>query len=309
MIVSIQTRCDNALKLINCDAKELRQKRMSRKLSFFFDLIKTDSRFAKNNKSKGKYMPVFITLTYREQKLWDKRDISALLAKYRKHFTSGGKKAKMPLEDFRYVWVAELQKRGVIHYHICIWLPRFMRLRDLKPDEMGWWEHGFSNVTAVKKSVFAYLKKYLGKTATKGLDSEGNTIWHTFPKGARIYGAGGLTRLERVRTAYKLLPQWIKGIFKDDTTPIRRELGGFRQNKTMVMSPYECYDVVTPFNKYKEIIYKKKWSLIEDKTDEIIWDDKVNNDHEDTQVSTICSVITNQDLIWAEFNCKATMGT
>lgn len=298
--ISIFTRTGNKLQQIGGTSDELRYRRMSKKLSMFFDLIKHDSRYAKNNKSKGKYLPVFITLTYKSQKDWKQRDVSDLLAKYRKHFTAGGKKALMPKKDFRYVWVAELQKRGVVHYHVCVWLPRFIKLG--KPDDLGWWTKGHSNVTAVKKSVFAYLKKYLSKGATQGLDEDGNEVWHTFPRGCRLYGGGGLTRLERIKTAYVLLPNWVKAIFIDDSSRVKKVKGGYKQNKTFLMSPYRIIEN----GDWRDIIYDKKFSIIEDKENEIEWDRKVKEDHRDTWYFSPFKIIKPNDSEWVDVLLKGT---
>jgi len=297
MSITIVTRVDNKLEYLVTNSHELRIKRMKRKLSVFFDLIKHDSRYAKNNKSKGKYMPVFITLTYEKQELWDAKQISELIAKYKKHFCSGGKKALMKAEDFRYLWVAELQKRGVIHYHLVLWLPRFMPLKGLKPDVLGWWKTGFSNVVAVKKSVFAYLQKYLSKGVVRGEDGK----FKTFPKGARIYGSGGLTKLQRIKTAYKLLPRWVTRVFTDDEVRIRRIEGGFKQGRVELVSPYK----IEEGKDWRDIVYKKSFSMIEDKQEEIEWDRKIEENHQDVRYHSMLRMITFDDVDWIKYKLRA----
>jgi hypothetical protein len=85
---------------------------------------------------------------------------------------------------FRYVWVAELQKRGALHYHVAIWLPKRVQLP--KFDKQGWWPHG-STQRLIAKNAVGYLMKYLSKISP----------FHKFPKGVRIHGFGGLTQQAR----------------------------------------------------------------------------------------------------------------
>lgn len=58
----------------------------------------------------------FVTLTYVGVDDWRARHISDCLAAIRKW-------CQRQAATFKYLWVAELQKRGAIHYHLAIWLP------------------------------------------------------------------------------------------------------------------------------------------------------------------------------------------
>lgn len=93
----------------------------------------------------------------------------------------------------RYVWVAELQRRGVIHYHLMFWLPRGYWLP--KFDRRGWWPHGSTNVKAARSPV-GYLAKY----ASKGTPAQ------RFPHGARIHGSAGLTIDQRIQRRWMQAP-------------------------------------------------------------------------------------------------------
>ena len=59
----------------------------------------------------------------------------------------------------RYVWVAELQQRGVIHYHVCAWLPRWHRMPkwDVRTSShrlsRRWWPHGMTNRVIARHAV------------------------------------------------------------------------------------------------------------------------------------------------------------
>ena len=112
-----------------------------------------------------------LTCTYSPAHEWSPRHISDCLHRIRKwlHRRRLG---------MRYVWVAELQKRGALHYHVALWLPHGATIP--KADQQGWWPHGDTNIKAARKAV-PYLLKYL----SKGMDCTG------FPKGARIHGSGG----------------------------------------------------------------------------------------------------------------------
>lgn len=100
----------------------------------------------------------------------------------------------------RYVWVAELQKRGVIHYHIAAWLPKGQRMP--KWDQCGWWHCGMTNTLRAKHAT-AYLMAYLKKG---DLEARGS-----LPKGARNYGVGGLDHSLRRARRWLRLPAFVQG--------------------------------------------------------------------------------------------------
>ena len=144
-----------------------------------------------------------LTLTYRgTNRDWRPEHISRYLDGLRKWHKSrtGSKKV-------RYVWVAELQKRGVIHYHVCVWLDN--GLTPPKPDscwrmkgQTQWpmWDHGMSNRVRAKHPV-AYLMKYASKGTSEG----------KFPHGARISGVGGLDEVGRGCRRWVLWPAYVQG--------------------------------------------------------------------------------------------------
>lgn len=132
-----------------------------------------------------------VTLTYRPGVKWAPDQIKLLLQHYRKWF-------KARAIPFRYVWTMEMQQRGAPHYHIVMWIanghtPPF-------PDTQGWWPHGNSN------SQFAHHPVgYIAKYASKGPGSE-------LPKGARIWGCGGLSPSERNELRVMLAPKWLRKV-------------------------------------------------------------------------------------------------
>jgi hypothetical protein len=136
---------------------------------------------------------LMVTLTYAgTNDDWSPKHVAAFLDNVRKFM----KRKRWPC---RYVWVAELQKRGVIHYHVAVWVPAGEKLP--KPDEQGWWPHGMTRIEVARAAV-PYLLKYLSKDTSKTLGE--------FPKGARIYGIGGLDKTMRLARAWLRLPKFIQ---------------------------------------------------------------------------------------------------
>lgn len=153
---------------------------------------------------------IMVTLTYRGTNAdWEPRHVSDFLKRCR----AWAARVDIP---FRYVWVAELQKRGVIHYHVAIWAPPGVHFP--KPDEAGWWPHGMTRIETARHAV-AYLMKYLtkGNEATQG----------GFPKGARVHGRGGLGGQFRAVIRWLSLPAFIQARASVDDRWQRVKGGGW----------------------------------------------------------------------------------
>ncbi|EJE52908.1 hypothetical protein PMI14_02387 [Acidovorax sp. CF316] len=146
------------------------------------------------------------TLTYKgDNRNWAPEHISRYLDALRKwHYARTGSKT------VRYAWVAELQGRGVIHYHVIVWLAA--GLTPPKPDT-AWrhpkqgmqppmWPHGMSNRLKSHQPV-AYLMKYASKIESKNVGS--------FPHGARIHGSGGVDFHGRCLRRWLLWPAYVRG--------------------------------------------------------------------------------------------------
>lgn len=150
------------------------------------------------------------TLTYAgDNRNWRPEHISRYLDALRRwHYSRTGSK------KVRYAWVAELQQRGVIHYHVIVWLDG-----GLTPPmaDKGWktvdrkgvtewhpamWPHGMSNRLRSTAPV-AYLMKYASKIESKNVGR--------FPHGARIHGAGGLDESGRCIRRWVLWPAYVQG--------------------------------------------------------------------------------------------------
>lgn len=132
-----------------------------------------------------------VTLTYAPGVDWKPEHISNALRRLRKQM--GAEHARP-----RYAWVAEMQGRGAVHYHVVLWLPHGRHCE--KWDEAGWWPHGMSNRVKAIAPV-AYLMKYASKGDNHGVQ---------FPKGIRIYGVGGLSDDGRNIQRWLQLPEWAK---------------------------------------------------------------------------------------------------
>lgn len=157
------------------------------------------------------FVPWFITLTYRTVDQWRPDHIKDYLKRIRSWLYRKGLK-------LHYVWVAELQKRGAVHYHLLVWFPKGLWIP--MSDRRGWWPHGFTESKPARKRV-GYLMKY----ASKGVDSV-----HKFPKKCRTYAVGGLTQVIRQRVRFWRAPKWFRSQLPDGSThlncDIRRISGG-----------------------------------------------------------------------------------
>lgn len=150
-----------------------------------------------------------LTLTYRGTNAdWRPTHVTACFAAFRAWCGRRGVAC-------RYVWVAELQQRGTIHYHAVIYLPRGVRLPVF--DSCGWWPHGWTNRKVVRRSAVGYLMSYLKK-------GSGDVFVNGFPKGARVHGAAGLGSARRIR-AWAAFPAFIRGRASVDCR-WRRAVGG-----------------------------------------------------------------------------------
>jgi len=136
----------------------------------------------------------FVTLTYRGVDDWRADHVSDALQRYRLWCRRKG----IPC---RYTWVAELQQRGAVHYHLLVWLPVGVTMpqwdRRLPCGRDAFWPHGMTNTQRAKAGV-GYLMKYLSKLGE----------FHKFPKGLRLYGVGGLDHQARAVRRWLNLPSW-----------------------------------------------------------------------------------------------------
>lgn len=142
-------------------------------------------------RGRSGFRKLFVTLTYAANTRGNKRDVSECINRMRQWAGRLG-------VQVRYVWVAEVQKRGALHYHLLIWLPRALHLPKL--DKRGWWPHGMTKVETARNPV-GYLCKYASKCRPDDLKR--------LRKGTRLYGYGGGWSAWRETLREKLRGRWI----------------------------------------------------------------------------------------------------
>lgn len=165
----------------------------------------------------------FVTLTYKGATDWKRDHIKKAMQAFR----DWCKVRRIPC---RYTWVAELQARGAVHYHLLAWLPQGRRMpkwdrRTVTPTgrKMAcWWPHGMTNTQPARSGV-GYLMKYMSKLGelTK------------FPKGIRLYGIGGLDQDGKNVRTWLNLPEWVKCSY--GVGEIKRIKRGFCEKSTGLM--------------------------------------------------------------------------
>ena len=130
-------------------------------------------------------------------------------------------KKRCPGQRLRYVWVAEMQQRGVLHYHAVFFLPAGVSMP--RADKRGWWPHGMTNTLKATAPV-AYLMKYASKVESKTIGG--------FPRGARIYGIGGLDAPGAAFKRWVLWPAYVQGNASVADAFKPAVGGGFRNDHT-----------------------------------------------------------------------------
>jgi hypothetical protein len=151
---------------------------------------------------KGHRPPVcwFVTLTYVGVNDWKADHITKAV----KAFRNWCRQIDVPC---RYTWVAELQRRGAVHYHLLAWLPHGVSMPHWdrttrtarKTLREPFWPHGMTNTEQARSGV-GYLMKYLSKLGELSV----------FPKGLRLYGIGGLDQTGKQVRSWLNLPEWAK---------------------------------------------------------------------------------------------------
>lgn len=198
----------------------------------------------------GRCAPIFGRLSYASDIKPSPQDIRQLWGRCRKWFERQIRhfpKSERP--RFRFVWVAELTKKGRVHYHYIAFLPPEMKLPMF--DSCGWWPHGSTRVERVRyggaNGVAGYCAKYISK-ATNG---------NTFPKGLRIHGTGGLTREEASAKRYHCAPGWVREYFEKEEQPRPMQGGGWFSRITGLIQTSPFYIVST--NAGRVVVKAYQW--------------------------------------------------
>lgn len=173
------------------------------------------ARLVTHRKQKGgfRYRVAFLTLTYADCDAYRHGHI----AEFMTHVRNWLRRRGVRMCGCRKL---EMQKRGAVHYHLMIWLPKGMTLP--KPDKQGWWKHGSTKCEWLRNG-YGYVAKYIGK---EELDQ--------VPKGARLYSVFGLELEERREIAWWNTPEFVREAFPqgDDHSPVRCPGGGWISKKT-----------------------------------------------------------------------------
>jgi len=171
-----------------------------------------------------RYRKVMITLTYRPGVDWEPGQIRAFMKRVRRSLGRG---------LVGYAWVAEMQRRGVVHYHVLLVVRRGVRIP--KPDSAGWWSHGMTRIETAR-SLF-YILTYTGKEYQKA----------GYPKGLRLFAVwvskAAVTAAVYLSFRLSALPRWLADMVADavqrlGVLPRRRSGGGWEFVDTVLRSPF-----------------------------------------------------------------------
>lgn len=204
-----------------------RVKHMRKTVDYSITHLHFESSMEAAARGRRHYRATFLTLTYRDGDDWQAGHIGDFTRAVRRWFEKHG-------ETLRMGWVAETQKRGAIHYHAVLFVPRHLRLPC--PDRCGWWPWGMSKVETARNPV-GYLTKYASKTGER--EAAG------FPARARMHGVCGLSLQRRRWRRFTVAPQWLREAFSavlDDFSrfDMVKVAGGYvdRATGVLVRSPW-----------------------------------------------------------------------
>jgi len=191
-------------KVLVLDNFRVRYNRMRKRIALWVEVLEhvQDMKF------------IMVTLTYRPEFEWERNHVRTFMQEIR----------KILKEDLlAYAWVAEIQKRGAVHYHVMLAVPWDLEVGvDIPyPDQTGMWSYGLTRVE-VARTPF-YLITYLGKEYQKDFSR--------YPKGIRTFAVYIRDKLLKTELRYKSLTSYQK-VFVDEfgwpdlrpMTTLRKEL-------------------------------------------------------------------------------------
>lgn len=157
------------------------------------------------------YRLVMVTLTYAPGQEWEPNDVRDFMVKLR---------VAIGAKLLAYGWVAEMQKRGAVHYHVVLLVNRGTNIP--MPDTI--WGKGMTQIETARTPF--YLLTYTGKEYQKT---------SSYPKGLRVFSVwikeGVIS--DRAMWLFRLsaLPAWLaEEMWKDGCfgeMPKRKEGGGW----------------------------------------------------------------------------------
>jgi len=146
--------------VIEIDPKQARLGKMRRRIWAWTQALESYT-----SQAPERFQMKMLTLTYRKHGAWKPNHIRDLMLLLRENAGGG---------LIGYAWVAELQRRGTIHYHVILVAEGKLHLPYV--DKNGWWKHGSSRIEIARQP------RYIMKYAQKGASDENN-----YPTGARIF--------------------------------------------------------------------------------------------------------------------------
>ncbi len=170
---------------IMVDPQRLRLRRLRRRVVEWVKVIEAEAPGARL---------LMVTLTYGDGVAWNARHISDFMRSVRRELGDS---------LYGYAWVAELQARGAVHYHVLLWVARGVKLS--MPDKSGAWKHGMSRVERARGPY--YVVKYLSK---EGIGGE-------FPRGCRLFAvvfrpSAPISLFGRLRLRASGLPAYVRDV-------------------------------------------------------------------------------------------------
>ncbi len=138
---------------------------------------------------------LMVRLSYVNETYYGDRDITNYIRKV---------KTRYGVNVLAYTWVAEMQERKVLHYHVIFVVPKGFRM--LKPDCDGTWDKGSTRIE--KARTVWYVASYTGKESQKA-DLYLIPYVHMFAIWISEKVANGFDRWEMRKTNF---PGWVLDI-------------------------------------------------------------------------------------------------
>jgi hypothetical protein len=170
------------------------------------------------------YRLVMIGLTYDGVEDWRALHISQFMKRVRDEL---GRKL------YGYAWVAELQTRDAVHYHVLLVVNRGTRIP--MPDKAGWWPHGSTTIQSADSPY--YIVTYTGKEHQKYSDH--------FPKGLRMFAVWAskkvLDGVQLWQFRLSAVPAWLRefALKQIGERVVRHKGGGWLIGEVIYESPYQ----------------------------------------------------------------------
>ncbi|WP_459199255.1 rolling circle replication-associated protein [Ralstonia pseudosolanacearum] len=179
------SRFAELVRKIETSATRSSKKRRSKARKRILQAVEEQRRFA----MAAGLRAVALTLTFANDASFASRHISTFLACVRQALKRRG-------HQLPYAWVLERGAR--LHYHLMLWLPRDFSLDRERLKK--WWPWGSTWIERCMsaKAWGRYMAKFSGMPF--------------LPKGARVFGYGGLDASGKAAVQRVALPQWLRAL-------------------------------------------------------------------------------------------------